>query len=106
MIINSEKTKAMCFQLNKIQDCIEPDTTFKKVKINCTSQFRILGINITKKIKLNIHIQSVYKELSEMCYIKVFKDEVSPYILRKVYFAQFQPQISYGFIWGGGGGRK
>jgi hypothetical protein len=34
MVINSEKTKAMYFQLNKIQDCIEPDITFKKIKIN------------------------------------------------------------------------
>jgi hypothetical protein len=34
MVINSEKTKAMYFQLNKIQDCIEPDITFKEVKIN------------------------------------------------------------------------
>jgi hypothetical protein len=42
MVINSEKTKAMNFQLNKIQDCTEPDITFKKVKINYTSQFRFL----------------------------------------------------------------
>jgi hypothetical protein len=69
MVINSEQTKAMYFQLNKIQDCIEPDITFKKVKINYTSQFRFLGINITNKLKWNIHIQSVCKELSKMCYI-------------------------------------
>jgi hypothetical protein len=59
MVINSEKTKAMYFQLNKIQDCIEPDITFKKVKINYTWQFRFLDINIDNKLKWNIHIQSV-----------------------------------------------
>jgi hypothetical protein len=37
-----------------------------------------------------------------MCYIiKALKDEVSPHILRNVYFAKFQPQISYDLIfWG------
>jgi hypothetical protein len=55
MVINSEKTKAMYFQLTKIQECIEPDITFKKVKINYTSQFRILSINITNKLWNQAH---------------------------------------------------
>jgi hypothetical protein len=61
MVINSEKSKAMYFQPNKIQDCSEPDITFKKAKINYTLQLRFLGINIciTNKLKWNIHIQSV-----------------------------------------------
>jgi hypothetical protein len=99
MVINSVETKAMIFPLNKIQDCIEPDITFKKVKINYTSQFRFLGIDITNKLKWNIHIQSVCKKLSKMCYIiKALKDEVCPHILRNVYFAKVQTQISYGLI--------
>jgi hypothetical protein len=56
----------MYFQLNKIQDFIESDITFKKVKNNYTSQFRFLGINIINKLKWNIHIQSVCKELSKI----------------------------------------
>jgi phage-related protein len=103
MIINSENSKPMYIQLNKIQDCIEPDITFKKVKINYTSQFRFLGINKTNKQKWNIHIQSACKELSKTCYIiKDLKVEVSPHILRNVYFAKFQSHISCGLIfWGG-----
>jgi hypothetical protein len=31
MVINRKRTKAIHFQLNKIQDYIEPDITFKKV---------------------------------------------------------------------------
>jgi hypothetical protein len=65
MVVNSEKIKAMYFQMNKILDCIEPDITFKRVKINYTSQFRFLGINITNNLKWNIHIQSVCKKLSK-----------------------------------------
>jgi hypothetical protein len=34
MVINSEKAKAMYFQLNIMQDYTEPDITSKKVKIN------------------------------------------------------------------------
>jgi hypothetical protein len=50
-----------------------------------------LGINITNKLKWNIHIQSVCKKLSKMCYIiKALKDKGSPHILRNVYFAKFQ----------------
>jgi hypothetical protein len=38
-----------------------------------------------------------------MCYIiKALKEEMSPHILGNIYFAKFQPQISYGLIfWGG-----
>jgi hypothetical protein len=51
---------------------------------------------MTNKLKWNIHIQSVCKELSKMCYIiKTLKNEVSPHILRNVYFAKFQSQMSY-----------
>jgi hypothetical protein len=35
------------------------------------------------------------------------KDEVSPHILRNVYFAKIQPQINYGLIfWEGEGGSE
>jgi hypothetical protein len=107
MVINSEKTKAMFFQLNKLHDSIEPVITFKNVIINYTSQFRFLGINITHKLKWNVHIQSVCAKLNKVCYIiKALKDEVSSYILRNVYFAKVQSLISYGLLFWGGGGEK
>jgi hypothetical protein len=105
LVINSEKTKTMYFQLIKIRNCIEPDITLKKVKFNYTSQFRFLGINITNKVKWNIHIQTMCKKVSKICYVTIaLKDEVRPHIHRNVYFAKFQPQKSYGLIfWGGEG---
>lgn len=103
MVINNEKTTAMYFHVNKLQNSIEPVITFKNIKINYTAQFRFLGINITHKLKWDIHIQSVCTKLSKVCYIiKALKGEVSPYVLRNVYFAKFQSLISYGLIfWGG-----
>jgi uncharacterized protein YlzI (FlbEa/FlbD family) len=102
MVINCEKTKAMFFQLDKLHDSIEPVITFKNLKINYASEFRFLGINVTHKLKWNVHIQSVCAKLIKVCYIiKALKNEGSLYILRNVYFAKVQSLISYGLIfWG------
>jgi hypothetical protein len=46
LVINTDKTKAMLFQLNKTYVMTEPVIKFKKKEITYTSQFRFLGINI------------------------------------------------------------
>jgi hypothetical protein len=56
MVINSEKTKAIVFQLSKMHDNSEPVIIFRNIKIDYTSHFRFLGINITNKLKWNAHI--------------------------------------------------
>jgi hypothetical protein len=47
LIINTDKAKAVLFQLNKTYIMTEPVITFKNKEIAYTSQFRFLGINIT-----------------------------------------------------------
>jgi hypothetical protein len=51
LIINTNKTKAMLFQLNKSYYMSEPVITFKNMKISYTSQFKFLGVNITNNLK-------------------------------------------------------
>ncbi|PNF29254.1 hypothetical protein B7P43_G10478, partial [Cryptotermes secundus] len=103
LIINTEKTKAMLFQLNKSYYMSEPVITFKNMKISYTSQFKFLGVNISNNLKWSSHIQSLCLKLNKVCYIiKSLKDVVSFSTLRNVYFAKFQSLISYGLIfWGG-----
>jgi hypothetical protein len=103
LIINTDKTKAMFFQLMKPHDMSEPDITFKNMKITYTSQFGFLGVNIANNLKWSSHIHLLCPKLNKVCYIiNSLKEVVSPLILRKVYFAKFQSLVSYGLIfWGG-----
>jgi hypothetical protein len=85
----------MSLQLNKSYIMTLPVIALKNMEITYISQFQLLGINITNKLKWVLHIQSSY--LKMLCYIiKVFKDLASVYILRNIYFAKFQSVISYG----------
>jgi hypothetical protein len=105
MVINTDKTKAMLFKLNKLYVMTKPVITFKDKEITYTSHFKFLGINITNNLKCSLHIQSLSLQLNKVCYIiKSLKDVVSPYILNNIYFAKFQSLVSYGSIfWGGEG---
>jgi hypothetical protein len=81
LVINTNKTKAILFQLNKSY-MSEPVIIFKNIKMNYTSQFRFLDINITNNLKWNSHIQSLCLKLNKVCYIiKSLKYVVSLYIL-------------------------
>jgi hypothetical protein len=47
LVINTDKTKAVLFQLNKPYDMSEPVIIFKNIRINYTSQLRFLDNNVT-----------------------------------------------------------
>jgi hypothetical protein len=103
LVINTDKTKAMLFQLNEVYVMTELVITFKNKEVTYTSQFRFLGINITNNLKWSSHIQALCQKLNKVCYIiKSLKDVVSFYILLNIYFAKFQSLGSYILIfWGG-----
>jgi hypothetical protein len=86
LVINTEKTKAMLFKLNKLYDMSEPVIIFKNIQINYTSQFRFLGINITHNLKWISLNQSLCFKFNNVCYfIKSLKNAVSLYILKNIY---------------------
>jgi hypothetical protein len=103
LVINTDITKAMLFQLNEMYVMTEPVIKFKNKEITYASQFRFLGINTTDNLKWSSHIQALCLKLNKVCYIiKSLKDVASFYILRNIYFAKFQSLVSYGLIfWGG-----
>ena len=57
LIINTDKTKAMLFHLNKTCNLVMPQIVFKNAGISYTSEVKFLGINISNKLKWNTHIQ-------------------------------------------------
>jgi hypothetical protein len=69
LVINTDKTKAMLFQLNKTYVMTEPVIKFKNNDITYTSQFRFLCINITNNLKWSSHIQALCLKLNMVCYI-------------------------------------
>jgi hypothetical protein len=91
LVINTDKTKAMLFQLNKLYVMTKPVITFKNTNITYTSQFKFLGVNITNNLKWSPHIQSLCLQLNKVCYIiKSLKDVVSSYIFRYI-LSNFNP---------------
>jgi hypothetical protein len=84
LVINTDKTKAILFLLNKPYVMTEPVITFKYMKITYTSQFRFLGINITE---WNSYIQFLCVQLNNACYmIKSLKDAAKISIFSKLWF--------------------
>jgi hypothetical protein len=95
----------MSFHFNKIRFADRPHIVFNNSEITCSSELRFLGIDITENLKWNIHIQSLCSKLSKTSYIiKSLRGVLSPYMLRSIYFGNFQSLLRYGIIFGGGGG--
>jgi hypothetical protein len=64
---------------------------------------RFLGIDITENLKWNNHIWSLCSKLSKTSYIvQSLKGDLSPNMLRSIYFGKFQSLLRCGIIfWGG-----
>ena len=56
LIVNTDKTKAVLFQLNKTCNLVMPKIVFKNVELSYTSEVKFLGINTTSNLEWNIHI--------------------------------------------------
>jgi hypothetical protein len=64
---------------------------------------RFLGTYYTENLKQDIHIHSLCSCLSKVSYVvKLLKVDLSPYMLRSIYFAYFQSHLRYGIIFQGG----
>jgi hypothetical protein len=102
-VVNTDKTKAMLFQLNKNNKIMESNIVFNNSVISLMPEFRFLGINITSNLRWSTNIQSLCLKLSKGCYIsKSLRDDLSFNILRNIFFAKFQSLVRYGTtFWGG-----
>jgi hypothetical protein len=103
LVVNTDKTKAMLFHLNKNNKIMELNIVFNNSIISFMPEFKFLGISITRNLRWSTHIQSLCLKLSKGCYIsKSLRDDLIFNILRNIYFAKFQSLVKYGIIfWGG-----
>jgi hypothetical protein len=102
LVVNTDKTKAMLFHLNKNNKIMESNIVFNNSVISFMPESKFLGINITSNLRWSTHIQSLCLKLSKVCYIiKSLRDDLSFNILRNIYFAKFQSLVRYGIsFWG------
>ena len=57
LIINTDKTEATLFPLNKTCNLVMPKIVFKNFEISYKSEVKFLGINISNNLKWNTDIQ-------------------------------------------------
>jgi hypothetical protein len=105
LLINTEKTSAILFHFYTFRPVIRPHIVLNNSEIayKYISKLRFLGINITENLKRNVHIRSLCLNLHKASYIiKTLRHVLMPFVLRHIYFAEFQSLLSYGIIsWGG-----
>ena len=69
LIVNTDKTRALLFHLNKTCNLVMPKVVFKNDEISYTSEVKFLGINISYNLKWNTHIQFLCSKLNKVSYI-------------------------------------
>ena len=63
---------------------------------------RFLGICITENIKWDAQVQSLSSKVSKISYvIKSLKETMSPYVIRNIYYTNFQSCLRYIILWVG-----
>jgi hypothetical protein len=104
LIINFEKTFAMSFQSVQMRVPIRPQIRINKVEITYKPELKFLGIYITENLKWGTHARLLRVKLSKVIYIiRTLKETLSSYMIRNIYFSNFESCLLwYGIIlWGG-----
>jgi hypothetical protein len=102
-IINTEKTFAMSFHLKQLRVPLRPKIVFKNTEIAYQSELRFLGIHMTENLKWCAHARFLKAKLCKVVYmVKTLKETMSPYMIRNIYFSNFESCLRYGIIlWSG-----
>ena len=69
IIVNTDKTKAMLFHLNKTCNLVRPKIVFKNFEISYTFEVKFLIINISNNLKWNTHIQFLCSKINKVSYM-------------------------------------
>ena len=70
--------------------------------ITYKSKLRFLGICITENIQWEAQVQSLSSKVSKISYIiKSLKEIMSPYVIRSIYYMNFQSCLRCIILWGG-----
>jgi hypothetical protein len=103
LIINTGKTIAMSFHSKQMKHPSRPKVTFKNLGIAYKSELRFLGLCITENLKWDAHMRALSSKLCKVIYIiKSLKEIISSYMVKSIYYSDFQSSLRYGIIfWGG-----
>jgi hypothetical protein len=80
-----------------------PKVTFKNLEIAYKSELSFLGLCITENLKWDPHIRTLSSKLCKLIYIvKSLKEVISPYMIKSIYYSNFQSSLRYSIIFGVG----
>jgi len=99
--LNANKTNLVHFKLQNSENVLDT-IEFNNEQIKFVNEAKMLGVNIDKLLRWDIHISDVCKKLSRALFaMRILKKCVHSDILLHVYFAYFHSILSYGIeIWG------
>jgi hypothetical protein len=95
------KCKEDCCNVNAQQNRSPtwPTVAFRNINIHYKLESRFMGIIITENLKLNAHVCSLSLNLSKVCYlIKLLKEITSSWMIRGIYYSEFQSLSRHGII--------
>jgi hypothetical protein len=103
LVINTGKTIAMSFRSKQMGLPSRLKVTFKNLDIAYKSELRFLGFCITENLKWDAHIRALSPKLCKVIYIiRSLKEIISHYMIKSIYYSNFQASLRYGIIfWGG-----
>jgi hypothetical protein len=92
----------MSFHPTQRRDPLRPQIVFKNIEIVYQSEFRFLGIHMTETLKWCAHARVLKAKLCKVIYmVKILKEIMSPYMIRIIYFSNFESSLRNGIIlWG------
>jgi hypothetical protein len=101
LVLNITKTNVIKFTPKTIVH-VPLGISYKNYDLDEVNSTKFFGIHIDSHMNWKIHIEQISHKLSVACFkISNLTHTLNTDILRKVYFAHFQPVIQYGIILGG-----
>ena len=92
----------MSFHNRQVKVPIKPQVSLNGLPLEYVADQKFLGIHITETLNWNIHLQTVAHKLSTVAFIiRSLKENLSPFMIRHIYFTKFQAILCSGILfWG------
>jgi len=92
----------LSFHNRKLKAPINPYVTLNGSSLEYVADLKCLGIHITETLNWNIRLQTLAQKLSKVIFmIKAVKEILSLYMIRHIYFTNFQAILRSGIhFWG------
>jgi len=99
LVINTNKTGIMSFYNKHKIHTVKPKVTINNMDLNYITETKFLGIHITESLKWNSHVRLLANKLCKVSFmIKSLRETLSTYMIRNLYFTEFQSLLRYGIL--------